>query len=388
MIYMDHNATTPVSPEVMAEMYPYFMVRHGNPSSNHVFGRVAREAVEKARGIIADAIGARASEIYFTSGGTEANNMALRGAILYDSNVFISPIEHHSILRTIAAMRAIPSPSFVNLSYVDVLNKGQLDFADFAEKMQPQSPSLVSIMLANNETGNLIDVKRAVEMAKAANESVIFHTDAVQAFGKIPINVDGLGVDMMTISGHKINAPKGIGALYVREGTKINPLLEGGHQERDMRAGTENVAGIVGFGKAAEMALENGYQKNKEYTCLARYLMERIYEHIEGVRVNTNCGIPLEFTRKYSIGNTINLSFPGVDGEALCMMLDLHGICVSHGAACEAGQSEPSHVLKAMGQSDQEAQEAVRISLGLRNTYGDMDEVAAVLSGVIAEMRG
>lgn len=380
MIYMDHNATTPMLPSVLKAMQPWQTHQYGNASSAHGRGHEAREAVEKARGLIATALGAERREIFFTSGGTEADNWALQGCVYAEDGpevIITSAIEHHAILNT--CKRLAPG---VETRIIGVDESGRLDldklFEEFNNISISDRSTLVSIMHANNETGTIQSVGAVA--FKAHQRGMIVHSDACQTFGKIPFTVDDLGVDMLSISAHKIGGPKGVGALYVKRGTPLVPMISGGHQEFDMRAGTENVAGIVGFGAAAEWAWKNYEQYGKICGALRGSLIRGILTVLPGVRTNgdTNQSIP----------NTVNLSFKGVDSEALVMLLDQQGIAVSNGAACESGLSEPSHVLMAMGRSEEDARSAIRFSLGYGNSHEEIVEVVAALATVVPQLRG
>jgi len=378
MIYMDHNATTPILPSVLSAMQPWLTYEFGNASSAHGMGHEAREAVEKARGLIAKALGAERREIFFTSGGTEADNWALQGSLYAEDGpevIVTSAIEHHAILKT--CERLAPG---VETRIVGVGDSGRLDVAALGREFELLSDRrlLVSVMHANNETGTIQPIP---EVAFTAHQiGAIVHSDACQTFGKIPFTVDDLGVDMLTISAHKIGGPKGVGALYVRHGTPLVPMISGGHQEFDMRAGTENVAGIVGFGAAVQGASEHYRHYGEICGALARSLVGGVLNALDGVRRN---GHP-----KQCIPNTVNLSFKGVDSEALVLLLDQQCIAVSNGAACESGLSEPSHVLMAMGRSEEDAMSAIRFSLGYGNSYEDIVEVVAALGTIIPTLRG
>lgn len=379
MIYMDHNATTPVLPSVRDAMILYLGGAYGNPSSAHKAGQLAREGVEKARAIIASAIGAKPEEIHFTSGGTEANNLAILGCRPGAEGrlppVAVSAVEHHSIMRTLARRRHARLTGILPVNRGGKLLEGALESA----RGMDDGPVLVSVIHGNNETGNLLDVKKVAEVLQ--EDRFYLHTDAVQTFGKIPINVDDLGVDMLSMSAHKINGPKGVGALYVRDRVAMNPLITGGHQERDLRAGTENVPGIVGFGRAVEIAMKLMVQRRAALAHLTLYLANGICRDIHDVLINSYLHDSL------NIGNTVNVSFAGVDGEAVVMMMDQRDICISQGAACESGVPEPSHVLKAMGRTDEEASGGIRFSLGRSNTEHQVDEVVGALVDAIEILR-
>lgn len=380
MIYMDHNATTPVLSSVQEAMKPYWGAAFGNASSAHRAGHLAREGVERARRIIAEAIGAKRAEIYFTSGGTESNNFALLGCRPGGKfpALAVSAIEHHSVLRTAEWTR---DKRLASVLPVD--RRGNVVFDalhGMVDALTADTPIVVSVMYGNNETGNVGNLEDLAPSLSARR--FYLHTDAVQAFGKIPIHVDDLGVDMLSMSAHKINGPKGVGALYVRDRVEMYPLICGGHQERDGRAGTENVPGIVGFGRAVEIAMNGIRGRRDRLTRLTLHLANSICRNIPDVVINSY------LVEKENIGNTLNVTFKGVDGEAVVMMMDQRDICISQGAACESGVPEPSHVLKAMGRTDEEASGGIRFSLGRGNTEVGVDAAVAVLVEVIDELRG
>lgn len=376
-IYMDHNATTPVLSEVKKAM-SRFDSNFANPSSSHSMGATARRGVEEARWIVAEAIGATGKEIIFTSGGTEANNTVL-SAFPYDC-VLCTAIEHHSILSVLQGRTAWRADNVISVG-----NEGIIKLDNLSSFLDGKNDPLYlfCIMLANNETGAIQPVKRASgiihEYAQKTGKSAFVHTDAVQAFGKIPVDVDDLAVDYMSISAHKIYGPKGVGALYVRSGSQYSALLRGGHQERDRRAGTENTVGIVGFGKAVQIALDEMEEETNRLNMLTEGLFFGLMK-IPGVILNGpgfNGRLP----------GTLNMRFDGVDGEALALRLSMEGIMVSNGAACEAGRSEPSHVLGAMGISPLEASGGVRFSLGRLNGEDQIDPVIETVTRLVSELR-
>ncbi|HSD27684.1 MAG TPA: aminotransferase class V-fold PLP-dependent enzyme [Vicinamibacteria bacterium] len=372
--YLDHNATTPVDPRVLDAMLPFLRADYGNPSSLHWFGQRARAAVEQARAQVATLVGADPAEIVFTASGTESDNMALRGAAAKAppprTRVVCSAIEHHAVLNAARAMRDEGRP----VAIARVGEDGVLDLDDLAAKVD-EATAVVSVMLANNETGVLQPVPEAARIARA--RGALVHCDAVQAAAKVPIDVHGLGVDLLTLSAHKLYGPKGAGCLFVRRGTPMVPLVRGGAQERNRRAGTENVAGIVGLGVAAALAREALETEAGRVAALRDALEARLLA-IPGVR--RNGGDP-------RVPNTTNVSFEGIDAEALLIALDLEGIATSTGAACAAGGIEPSHVLRAMGQPPERVQSSLRLSLGRGTTQQDVDHAAEVIAAGVARMR-
>jgi len=373
-VYLDHNATTPVDPAVLEAMLPFLREDYGNPSSLHWFGQRARRAVEDARAQVAALVGAEPAEIVFTGGGSESDNTALRGVAAKSRpprlGIVCSAIEHHAVLNTARALRDEGRP----LATARVGEDGALDLDDLAGRIGGTT-ALVSIMLANNETGVLQPVAEAARVAHAAGALV--HCDAVQAAGKVPVEVRTLDVDLLTLSAHKLYGPKGVGALYVRRGTPMAPLLRGGGQERNRRAGTENVAGVVGFGRAAFLARQALETEAARLAALRDRLEARLLA-IPGTRRNG------EGPR---VPNTANVSFDGLDAEALLIALDLEGVAASTGAACAAGGIEPSHVLRAMGLPPERVQSSLRLSLGRPTTEADIDRAADVIEAVVGRMR-
>ena len=372
-VYLDNSATTPVLPEVFEAMRPYFAERFGNASSIHHHGQETRAAVEGARESVAALVGCRAADIVFTSGGTESDNLAIFGTVRAGDHVITSTIEHHAVLNTCKHLEM----NGCEITYVAVDENGRVDPDDVRRALRANT-KLISIILANNETGVLQPI---AEIGRIADEAdVYFHTDAVQAAGKVPIDVSLLGCDLLTISGHKIHGPQGIGALYVRKGTKIEPLLHGGRHERSRRAGTENVPGIVGLGKAAELArcgLNEG--EVNRFTTLRDRLEEGILNHVESAHVNGAAAS--------RVPNIANIRFDGIEGESLVIALDLKGLAVSTGAACSSGSIEPSHVLLAMGLKTTEARGSVRLSLGKQNTKEDVDFALSLIPETVARLR-
>ena len=375
-VYLDNNATTPMLPEVLDAMRPYFGEHFGNASSIHHHGQETRAAVERARESVAALLGARASEVVFTSGGTEADNLALFGLVGPGDHVVTSTIEHHAVLNACKHLAESRSSSGCEVTYVPVDGLGLVDPADVRRAIRPNT-KLITIMFANNETGVLQPV---AEIGKIAAEAdIYFHTDAVQAAGKIPIDVNEIGCDLLTISGHKIHGPQGVGALYVRKGTRLEPMLYGGSHERSRRAGTENVPGIVGLGKAAESARVGVERGDDEKIAAARDHLERELLKIEATGLNGE-GAP-------RVPNTTNIYFDGIEGEALVIALDLKGLAVSTGAACSSGAIEPSHVLTAMGLRTDRAKASIRFSLGKQNTAEDIEFALATVPETVSRLR-
>ncbi len=372
-VYLDNNATTPVLPEVFEAMRPYFGERFGNASSIHSHGQGTRAAVENARESVAKLLGCSASEIVFTSGGTESDNLAIAGLANEGDHVITSSIEHHAVLHAAKHLEDMGC----ELTVLPVGGRALIDPADVERALRPTT-KLVSIMMANNETGVLQAVKEIGQIA--AEAGVCFHTDAVQAAAKVPINVKEIGCHALTISGHKIHAPQGIGALYVKKGTRINPLFHGGRHERSRRAGTENVPGIVGLGKAAEIAkqaLDRG--EDAKMSALRDRLEQGILAQVEAAGVNGK-GAP-------RVPNTTNIHFDYIEGESLVIALDLKGLAVSTGAACSSGAIEPSHVLMAMGLRPDQARASIRFSLGKQTTPADIDFALALVPETVARLR-
>ena len=371
-VYLDNNATTPVLPEVLEAMRPYFSEHFGNASSIHHHGQQTRAAVERARESVAKLLGCRASEMVFTSGGTESDNLAIFGMVKTGDHVITSTVEHHAVLNACKHL----ATSGCEVTFVPVDGRGLVDPEDVKRAIRPNT-KLITVMFANNETGVLQPV---VEIGKIAAEAgVCFHTDAVQAAGKIAINVSEIGCHSLTISSHKLHGPQGVGALYVRKGTQLEPMLYGGSHERSRRAGTENVPGIIGLGRAAESAsagLQNG--ENLKMSA-ARDQLERELLAIEATGLNGEGA-----TR---VPNTTNIYFDGIEGEALVIALDLKGLAVSTGAACSSGAIEPSHVLTAMGQSHDRAKASIRFSLGKQNTIEDVEFALSVIPETVARLR-
>jgi cysteine desulfurase len=372
-VYLDNNATTPVLPDVFEAMRPYFSERFGNASSIHHHGQETRAAVEGARDSVAALLGCRASEVVFTSGGTESDNMVIAGLTAPGDHVITSSIEHHAVLHAVKHLEKIGC----EISCLPVDGRGLVDPDDVRRALRPNT-KLISIMLANNETGVLQPIE---EVGKIAAEAVVFfHTDAVQAAAKIPIDVARIGCDALSISGHKIHAPQGVGALYLRKGTRLQPLFHGGRHERSRRAGTENVPGIVGLGKAAELAADGFERGDEKNLCALRdRLQQGILSQIDDAGVNGQDALRTP--------NTTNIYFDHIDGEPLIIALDLKGLAASSGAACSSGAIEPSHVLTAMGLRPDRARASVRFSLGKQTTQEDIDFALALVPETVARLR-
>jgi len=369
-VYFDNSATTPVLPEVFEAMQPYFSEQFGNASSIHHHGQETRAAVERARESVARLLHCRGAEVVFTSGGTEADNLAIFGTAGAGDHVITSTVEHHAVLNACKHLEE----EGCDVTYLPVDGRGLIDPEAVRRELRPTT-RLITIMTANNETGVLQPVQEIGEIAAEAD--VYFHTDAVQAAGKIPIDVNEVGCDLLAISGHKLHGPQGIGALYVRTGTTLEPMLYGGRHERSRRAGTENVPGIVGLGRAAELAgrkLESG-----DGMGAMRDRLERLLLQIECAGVN-GAGAP-------RVPQTLSMHFDGIDGESLVIALDLKGLAVSTGAACSSGAIEPSHVLMAMGMSPDRARASVRFSLGQQNTMEEVEFAAGLVGETVARLR-
>ena len=372
-VYLDNNATTPVLPEVLEAMRPFYLEEFGNASSIHHYGQHARAAVEKARASVAALLNARPAEIIFTSGGTEADNLAVFGLIRAGDHVITSAIEHHAVLNSCKRLEQMGC----EVTFVPVSGHGEIAPDDVRNALRPNT-RLISIMMANNETGVLQPVEEIGRIALEAD--VFFHTDAVQAAGKVPIDMARIACDALSISGHKIHAPQGTGAMFLKKGTLIQPMLYGGSHERQRRAGTENLPGIVGLGKAAEMArqwLESGGPA--AMAAMRDRLQEDVLGSAEAAGVN-GLGAP-------RVPNTTNLWFDFIEGEALVIALDLKGLAVSSGAACSSGAIEPSHVLLAMGLSQQRARSSIRLSLGKQTTQQDIDFALQTVPETVTRLR-
>jgi cysteine desulfurase len=371
-IYLDNNATTPVLPEVLDAMRPYFIEHFGNASSIHHHGQETRAAVERARESVAQLLHCRPTEIVFTSGGTESDNLAIFGLAHAGDHIVTSTIEHHAVMNACKHL----AHKGCEVSSIPVDSRGQVDPDDVKRSLRPNT-KLITMMTANNETGVLQPVEEIGKLAAEAD--VYFHTDAVQAAGKIAVDVNKIGCDLLTISGHKIHGPQGIGALYVRKGTQLEAMLYGGSHERQRRAGTENVPGIIGLGKAAELAdaaLERG---DDQKVAALRDRLENVLRQIESTGTNGE-GAP-------RVPNTTNIYFDAIEGESLVIALDLKGLAVSTGAACSSGAIEPSHVLTAMGLSPNQARASIRFSLGKQTTPEDIDFAIELVTKTVARLR-
>ena len=374
-IYFDNNATTAVAPEVVDAMLPFLKTLYGNPSSIHHFGGQVMAYVDKAREQLASLLNAAPSEIIFTSCGTESDNAALRSAVFTQpkrTKIVISQIEHPAILNTAKDLER----SGITVAVIPVDEHGRLDM-DFAKEEIDENTALVSVMWANNEIGNIFPVRELAEMAHA--KGALFHTDAVQAVGKVPINLATDGIDFLSLSGHKLHAPKGVGALYVRRGIRFHPFVIGGHQENGRRAGTENVASLVGLGAAAELAKANMEKENTFVRSLRDTLEQGVVAKIKDVRVNGDVANRLP--------NTTNISFEYIEGESILMLLDQFGICASSGSACTTGSLEPSHVLRAMALPYTAAHGAIRFSFSRYNTMEEVQFTLEKLPPIIARLR-
>lgn len=376
LIYADNSATTKISKEVLDEMMVYLSEEYGNPSSIYSKGREAKAAVEKARERVAAAIGADKTEIYFTSGGSEADNWALKGAARRlakkgKKHIITTVFEHHAILHTV---KALEKEGF-EVSYIGVNNEGYVDPADIKNAIR-EDTAIVSVMYANNEIGTIQPIAEIGAICK--EKGVWFHTDAVQAVGNVEIDVKAQNIDMLSISSHKVHGPKGVGALYCRKGVILQNLIDGGAQERSKRAGTENVAGIVGFGKAMEIICADIDGRNAKLSAMRDKLVESVLK-IE--RTHLNGGISRRLP-----GN-MNVSFEGVEGESLLLLLDMNGICASSGSACTSGSLDPSHVLLAIGLPAEIAHGSLRITLGDENTMEDVDYIAEKIPEIITRLR-
>lgn len=382
LIYLDNSATTATAPEVVEAMLPYFSEESGNAQSVHSFGQRAKAAVEYARRQVASLINAAPGEIIFVSGGTEADNLAIRGIAEahreHGRHIITSKIEHPAVLATCEALETMG----YRVTYLPVSGSGLVAVEDVASAISDDT-ILITIMHANNETGSIQPVEEIAELAARARASganhLHFHTDAVQAVGKIPVDVKRMGVDLLSLSGHKIHGPKGVGALYARKGTRLGKLFYGGHHERDRRPGTENVPGIVGLGRASELARVHFQERAARLRDLRDYFEREAAGRIPGVLVN---GDP-----ERRVPNVSNLSFHGVDGESLLIALDLKGIAVSTGSACASGSLEPSHVLTALGLSRERVRGSLRVSLGAYTTREEIDRALDALEETVAKLR-
>ena len=376
MIYLDNAATTKTRPEVVEAMLPYFTESYGNPSSVYTFSAKSKEAVTKAREIIADSLGVKSNEIYFTAGGSEADNWALVAAAeAYEAkgkHIITSKIEHHAILHTCEYLEK----RGYEVTYLDVDENGVVKLDELKKAIRTDT-ILISIMFANNEIGTIEPIKEIGAIAK--EHGILFHTDAVQAYGHVPISADEYNIDMLSASGHKINGPKGIGFLYIRKGVKIRSFIHGGAQERRRRAGTENVPGIVGFGKAVQLAMDEMEERTKKEVEMREYLMEKVLREVPFTRINGS--------RTSRLPNNINFAFQFIEGESLLIKLDMAGICGSSGSACTSGSLDPSHVLLAIGLPHEIAHGSLRLTLSEENTMEEMDITADKIKEIVAYLR-
>ena len=377
LIYLDNAATTKTAPEVLEAMLPYFSEYYGNPSSIYDFGQKSKEAVTRGRQQIADVLNAKKEEIYFTAGGSEADNWALKATFeAYKSkgnHIITTKIEHHAILHT---CEYLEKERGAKITYLDVDENGIVRLDELEKAITPET-ILISVMFANNEIGSIQPIKEIGAIAK--EHGILFHTDAVQAFGQVPINVDELGIDMLSSSGHKLNGPKGIGFLYIRKGVKIRSFVHGGAQERKRRAGTENVPGIVGYGVAADRAVRTMKERTDKEIQVRDHFIERILKEIPYVKLNGD--------RTKRLPNNVNVSFQFIEGESMLLMLDNYGICASSGSACTSGSLDPSHVLLAIGLPHEIAHGSLRMTLSEETTMEDADFVVDKLKEIVAYLR-
>ena len=374
--YFDNAATTPVREEVLQEILPYFREYYGNASSIYSIAKESKKALEAARAKVAAAIGATPDEIYFTAGGSESDNMALRGVVNASKkekkHIITTKIEHHAILHTAEFLET----KGVDVTYLSVDEFGKISLEELENAIRPETV-LISVMFANNEIGTIQPIAEIGEIAK--KHGVLFHTDAVQAVGHVPIDVEKLQVDLLSMSGHKLGAPKGIGAIYIRKGTRISPLIFGGAQEKKLRAGTENIAGIVGLGKAAELAVAEMEETTKKLTALRDKLIHGILESIPDSRLN---GHPTD-----RLPGNCNISFSYIEGESLLLLLDALGIAASSGSACTSGSLDPSHVLMAIGLPHEIAHGSLRLTIDRENTEEQVDFILKKLPGLVQRLR-
>ena len=377
LIYLDNAATTAVKPEVFEQMMPYFMDTYSNPASVYSFAGKAKKAVDDAREQIANALNAKTpAEVYFTGGGSEADNWAIKmTAEAYQNkgkHIITTKIEHHAVLHTTAWLER----KGFEVTYLDVDEDGLISLDELEKAIRPDT-ILISVMFANNEIGTIEPIREIGEIAK--EHGILFHTDAVQAFGKLPIQVDECHIDMLSASGHKLNGPKGVGFLYIRKGVKIRSFIHGGAQERKRRAGTENVPGIVGLGKAVELAMANMNERARKEEELRDYLLERVMKEVPYTRINGH--------RTKRLPNNANFSFQFIEGESLLIMLDMEGICASSGSACTSGSLDPSHVLLAIGLPHEIAHGSLRLSLDAEITKEDLDYVVDAIKRIVERLR-
>lgn len=376
MIYLDNAATTKTAPEVVEAMIPYLGENYGNPSSVYEFAGKSKKAISDSREIIAQELGAKENEIYFTAGGTESDNWAIKAAAeAYESkgkHIITTKIEHHAVLHTGEYL----AKKGWEVTYLDVDENGVVKLSELKKAIRPDT-ILISVMFANNEIGTIQPIKEIGEIAQ--EHGILFHTDAVQAFGQIPINVDEYHIDMLSASGHKLNGPKGIGFLYIRKGVKIRSFIHGGAQERKRRAGTENVPGIVGLGKAVARAAATMKERTEKEAGLRDYLIAQILKEVPYTRLNGH--------RQHRLPNNVNFSFQFIEGESLLIMLDMKGICASSGSACTSGALDPSHVLLAIGLPHEIAHGSLRLTLGEDTTKEDIDFVITSVKETVERLR-
>ncbi len=374
-IYFDNNATTKVAEEVLEEMKPFFCEFYGNPSSMHTFGGQTGRKIRHAREQVAALLGCDPAEIMFTSGGTESDNAAIKGVLAAHPDkrkIITTRVEHPAVL---TACRELENHGYTIIE-LGVDKTGQIDLAEL-EKNLDDNTALVTIMYANNETGVIFPIEKIAEMV--SDKNIVFHTDAVQAVGKIPLNLAKSGIDLLSLSGHKLHAPKGIGVLYIKKGTRISPFIVGGHQEAGRRAGTENVPSIIGLGRACELAAKNLTVENEKVRHLRDKLESALLKNCPDSRLNGD--------KKNRLPNTTNISFEFIEGEAILLMLDKFGICASSGSACTSGSLEPSHVLRAMGVPFTAAHGSIRFSLSRYNTEQEVDYTIEKLPGIVTRLR-
>lgn len=376
VIYMDNAATTRTAPEVVEAMLPYFSEYYGNPSSVYELAGASKKAINEAREKISQVIGAKPNEIYFTAGGSEADNWAIKET--YEAykekgnHIITTKVEHHAVLHTCQWLEK----QGAKVTYLDVDENGIIRLEDLERAITPET-ILISVMAANNEIGSLMPIKEIGMIAK--EHGILFHTDAVQAFGQIPLDVDECHIDMLSSSAHKINGPKGIGCLYIRKGLKLRSFIHGGAQERKRRAGTENVPGIVGYGKAAELAMTTMEERTAGEREVRDYMIEKIKKEVPYCRLN---GHPV-----LRLPNNVNFSFQFIEGESLLIMLDMEGICASSGSACTSGSLDPSHVLLAIGLPHEIAHGSLRLTIGEETTKEDVDFVVEKIKGIVERLR-
>jgi len=381
-IYMDHGATTPMRSEVLEAMMPYFTESFGNPSSIYTLAQETRNAVEESRRFVAHSIGSRASEICFTSGGTEADNAAIKGVAMSMKNlgnhIITTSIEHHAVLHTCHQMEQFG----FDVTYIPVDDKGFVSAKDILDAITDKT-ILISVMLANNEIGTIQPIKEIAEKIREYSDkngkTIVFHTDAVQAVGHLPVDVKDLGVDMLSISGHKFYGPRGVGALYIKRGTPFEPLIIGGGQERQRRSGTENVPGIVGLSKALELSVKEMGLESSRQIKIRNHIFDYLKKNTDDMLINGD-----QINR---LPNNVNVSFPGIEGESILLALDLGGVSASSGSACSAASIEPSHVLLAIGRSAEQARGTIRITIGRTTTNEDVQYMLNLLPNIVNKLK-